>query len=247
MIQLERRGNTYIFSAARLASRYASIWTWTATTSSRPVRLCRTIPRSSNKRFQQRSYHSSRQGRFRTVSRLHRHALELLDVQSGARSSSPLRGAIRSAQLDRDGPRFSSTERQRRDDGPSVSLRSCDAHAALVDTGANRHNNDHVLSFDGTMLGISDQTTRHRLDDFYCPRRRHAEAHHTAHAVLSAQLVTRWQVPGLHRRTQRQFRYLQLPPTAAAKNSPDELPRSTMGRSSHRMGSTSISTRLAAV
>jgi Tol biopolymer transport system component len=30
----------------------------------------------------------------------------------------------------------------------------------LIDTGfANRNNNDHVLSFDGTMLGISDQST----------------------------------------------------------------------------------------
>jgi TolB protein len=32
--------------------------------------------------------------------------------------------------------------------------------AALIDTGsANRNNNDHVLSFDGTKLGISDQST----------------------------------------------------------------------------------------
>jgi Tol biopolymer transport system component len=32
--------------------------------------------------------------------------------------------------------------------------------SSLVDTGfANRNNNDHVLSFDGTMLGISDQST----------------------------------------------------------------------------------------
>ncbi len=32
--------------------------------------------------------------------------------------------------------------------------------SALIDTGyANRNNNDHVLSFDGTMLGISDQST----------------------------------------------------------------------------------------
>ena len=31
--------------------------------------------------------------------------------------------------------------------------------ATLIDTGvANRNNNDHVLSFDGTMLGISDQS-----------------------------------------------------------------------------------------
>ena len=31
--------------------------------------------------------------------------------------------------------------------------------STLIDTGAaNRNNNDHVLSFDGTMLGISDQS-----------------------------------------------------------------------------------------
>lgn len=33
---------------------------------------------------------------------------------------------------------------------------------ALIDTGsANRNNNDHVLSFDGAMLGLSDQSTSH--------------------------------------------------------------------------------------
>jgi Tol biopolymer transport system component len=32
----------------------------------------------------------------------------------------------------------------------------------LINTGfANKNNNDHVLSFDGTMLGISDQSTNH--------------------------------------------------------------------------------------
>ncbi len=32
----------------------------------------------------------------------------------------------------------------------------------LIDTGvANRNNNDHVLSFDGTMLGVSDQSSDH--------------------------------------------------------------------------------------
>jgi WD40 repeat protein len=34
--------------------------------------------------------------------------------------------------------------------------------SALIDTGfATRNNNDHVLSFDGKMLGISDQSTNH--------------------------------------------------------------------------------------
>ena len=34
--------------------------------------------------------------------------------------------------------------------------------AALIDTGtANRNNNDHVLSFDGAMIGISDQSTNY--------------------------------------------------------------------------------------
>ena len=42
----------------------------------------------------------------------------------------------------------------------------------LIDTGfANRNNNDHVLSFDGTMLGISDQSTDEgQLHDLHrCP------------------------------------------------------------------------------
>ena len=56
---------------------------------------------------------------------------------------------------------------------------------SLVDTGfAIRNNNDHVLSFDGTQLAISDQSTGrrpvHHLHD--ADARRRAEAHHAADA-----------------------------------------------------------------
>ena len=94
---------------------------------------------------------------------------------------------------------------------------------ALIDTGfANRNNNDHVLSFDGTMLGISDQSTEGGQSTIYTlpVERRHAEAHHAARAVLPARLVARREVAGLHRRPQRRVRHLQdRRPTAAARRS----------------------------
>ena len=69
--------------------------------------------------------------------------------------------------------------------------------ASVIDTGfAIRNNNDHVLSFDGRMLAISDQSQDERpLDDLHAARLgRDAEAHHAAHAVLPPRLVARREV-----------------------------------------------------
>jgi hypothetical protein len=87
--------------------------------------------------------------------------------------------------------------------------------ATLIDTGvANRNNNDHVLSFDGSMLGLSDQSQAsgrplHRLHR--AGRRRHAEADHDAVAVVPAQLVAGRQGSDLHRRAEQRVRHLPHP------------------------------------
>ncbi len=79
--------------------------------------------------------------------------------------------------------------------------------ATKLDTGsATANNNDHVLSFDGKRLGIS----HHSADDkdesiiYTLPAKGGtAEAGHAQGAVLSPRLVARWPVPGLHGRTGR--------------------------------------------
>ena len=78
-----------------------------------------------------------------------------------------------------------------------------------IDTGtSNRNNNDHVLSFDGTMLGISDQSAGAVRHLHRSGRRRHAQADHAATPLVSPRLVARRQVAGLHRRPQRRVRHL---------------------------------------
>ena len=84
--------------------------------------------------------------------------------------------------------------------------------ASVIDTGfAIRNNNDHVLSFDGRMLAISDQSQDEGRSTVYTlpTTGGHAEAHHAEDAVVPARLVARRQVAGLHRRPRRRVRHLQ--------------------------------------
>ena len=72
---------------------------------------------------------------------------------------------------------------------------------------ADENNNDHVLSFDGKMLG--DQSSPRRREQFDrvhgAGRRRRAEGDHAHGAVVSAWLVAGRQAAGLYGRTRRQF------------------------------------------
>ena len=89
---------------------------------------------------------------------------------------------------------------------------------SLVDTGfAIRNNNDHVLSFDGTQLAISDQSQDNSQSTIFTmpTRGRHAEAHHAADAQLHARLDAGCEVADVHRRAHpereqgQRVRYLQ--------------------------------------
>ena len=86
---------------------------------------------------------------------------------------------------------------------------------ALLDTGgATANNNDHVLSFDGKRLGISDQSISH--GGISCvftlpatggsPKRDHA-----AHPLVFARVVAGRPVAGFHRWPEQQVRHLQNP------------------------------------
>jgi dipeptidyl aminopeptidase/acylaminoacyl peptidase len=165
VIQLERKGNTYTFSAARFGDPF--------TTSELPdlslgdevlvgLALC-----SHNPDVVERAI-------FRDV-RIIRPAkdgfvpyrdyigsvLEILDVQSGHRQ------IVHRAEQPFEAPNWTrdgraliyNTSGRSEGRGRLHRFDLATRQSTPIDTGsANRNNNDHVLSFDGTMLGISDQS-----------------------------------------------------------------------------------------
>ncbi len=188
VIQLERKGQTYTFSAAKFGELFATSATATSTLGDdvfvglfallaqprrheraifRDVRLIRPAKTDF---VPYRDYIGS--------------VLEILDVPTGHRRwsiSRPSRSKRPTGR--RTAPRSSTTPAAAGGARPPPSLRPRYAPDRPSSTPArNRNNNDHVLSFDGTMLGISDQSTpAHGSDDLHrAGRRRHAEAHHAA-------------------------------------------------------------------
>jgi TolB protein len=167
VIQLERRGNTYIFSAARYGDAYTTREIADFDVGDEPyigLFLCSHNPdvieqavfrdvriiRPAKKDFvPYRDYIGSH--------------LELLDVQTGHRQ------IVHSSRVPFEAPNWtpdgaalifntSGTDPATR--GRLYRFDLATRQPALIDTGfAVRNNNDHVLSFDGTMLGISDQST----------------------------------------------------------------------------------------
>lgn len=167
VIQLERRGKRYIFSAARFGAPYSSVeiadialgdevHAGLFLSSHNPdvieqvaFRNVRIIRPAKPGFVPYRDYIGSQ--------------LELLDVATGQRhivhrSSYP----FEAPNWTPDGTALifntSGADPQRR--GRLYRFDLASRQATLIDTGfAIRNNNDHVLSFNGTMLGISDQST----------------------------------------------------------------------------------------
>ena len=165
VIQIERAGSTYTFSAARYGEPFTTaqiadvdlgdaVMVGLALCSHNPdvteravfrdVRIIRPAPADF---VPYRDFIGS--------------VLEILDVQSGHRQE-----ILRSEQPF-EAPNWTADggaliyNRSGRGEGWGGLYRFdlLTRQSALIDTGAaNRNNNDHVLSFDGTMLGISDQS-----------------------------------------------------------------------------------------
>ena len=80
---------------------------------------------------------------------------------------------------------------------------------------ATSNNNDHVLSFDGDDAGDqpSRRGARAKFSDLHGAYygRQAAANHGRRRSLLLPWLVARWQMAGVHRRSQRQLRYLQDP------------------------------------
>jgi TolB protein len=167
VIQLERRGNTYIMSAARYGDAFTTREIASFDVGSNPyvgfflcshnadvieqaiVRDVRIIRPAKPDFRPYRDYIGSH--------------LELLDVQTGYRQ------IIHTSRVPFEAPNwtpdgtalyFNSSGNDPDTRGRIYKFDLARRVPTLIDTGfASRSNNDHVLSFDGTMLGISDQST----------------------------------------------------------------------------------------
>jgi regulation of enolase protein 1 (concanavalin A-like superfamily) len=165
VLQLERRGNTFIFSAAKFGDPFVTseiqdlalgdeVQVGLVLCSHNPDVVERAVfgnvrvIRPAKEAFvPYRDYIGS--------------VLELLDVQSGRRQ------VIHRAELPFEAPNWTpdgsalifNGSGRGENRGKLYRFDLATRQPAVIDTGtSNRNNNDHVLSFDGTMLGISDQS-----------------------------------------------------------------------------------------
>jgi TolB protein len=165
VIQLERKGGTYIFSAAKYGDPFTTaqiadvslgddvfvglaLCSHNADVTERAIfRDVRIIRPAKDTFVPYRDFIGS--------------VLEILDVQSGHRQ------IVHRSEQPFEAPNWTTDgaaliyNRSGRAEGWGGLYRFdlATRQSTLIDTGtANRNNNDHVLSFDGTMLGISDQS-----------------------------------------------------------------------------------------
>lgn len=174
VIQLERRGDTYIFSAARFGEPFvtreiaglklgetvhAGLFMCAHNedvTETAVFRNVRVIRPAKPDFVPYRDYIGS--------------VLELLDVSTGVRQ------VIHQSQEPFEAPTWTpdgtaliyNTSGRGEGRGRLYRFDLATRQPTLIDTGfAIRNNNDHVLSFDGTMLGISDQSAGNRESTIY--------------------------------------------------------------------------------
>src|SRR5688572_2891688 len=165
VLQLERRGNTFTFSAARFGEPFVTseiqdlalgdeVQVGLAVCSHNPDVIERAV--FSNVRI----IRPAKEG-FVPYRDYIGSVLELLDVQSGRRQ------VIHKAELPFEAPNWTpdgsalifNGSGRGENRGKLYRFDLTTRQPVAIDTGtANRNNNDHVLSFDGTMLGISDQS-----------------------------------------------------------------------------------------
>ena len=125
----------------------------------RPVRLRAQPQGQGARRLQQRAHRRAAQGRLGAVSRLHRQ-----QPRDDGRRHRRVARCVHTSPISFQAPNWT-TRRQ----GADLQQRAASCIAfdlatrtpTSINTGiATRNNNDHVLSFDGTMLGISHHSDR---------------------------------------------------------------------------------------
>ena len=166
VVQLERKGTTYTMSVARFGETYTvntltdldlgnEVYAGLFLCSHNPAVVERAVFRNV------RIVRPAKDG-FVPYRDYIGSLLELLDVRTG------IRQVVRSSKLPFEAPNWTrdgkalvyNTSGRSEERGRLWRFDLATRQASLIDTGtAIRNNNDHVLSFDGTMLGISDQST----------------------------------------------------------------------------------------
>lgn len=169
VIQLERRGETYVFSAARFGEPFTSRQVAEMALGESPYVGLFVCSHDGDVLEQAvfrdvRIIRPARAGFVPYRDYLGSH-LEILDVQTGRRrilysSAQP----FEAPNWTPDGRAllFNTSGRDPNHRGRLYRFDLATRQATLLDTGfADRNNNDHVLSFDGTMLGISHHSAAH--------------------------------------------------------------------------------------
>jgi WD40 repeat protein len=168
IIQLERRDTNYIFSAARSGDTFVSV-NYSNSTLPDDVFVGLFICSHDPKEKEEVTFHDVRiirpaKPNFVPYRDFIGSVLEILNVHSGRletihSSAQP----FEAPNWTRDGSALIYNISGRAEGwGRLVRFDLATKQESLIDTGfANNNNNDHVLSFDGSMLGISDQSTNH--------------------------------------------------------------------------------------
>ena len=166
VVQLERKGSTYTFSAARFGDPFTPVQVADLALGDEVyvgLFLCSHNPDVVEKAVFRdvRIIRPAREG-FVPYRDYIGSQLEILDVTTGHRqvvysSAQP----FEAPNWTRDGSALVYNSSGRGEGrGRLYRFDLATRQPTLIDTGfANRNNNDHVLSFDGTMMGISDQST----------------------------------------------------------------------------------------
>jgi TolB protein len=165
VLRLERRGGTYIASAAKFGDPFSTLEIGDLDLGDdvlAGLALCAHNPDVTERAtFDNVRITKPAAVDFRPYRDYIGSVLEVLDVQTGHRRM------LRTSPVPFEAPNWTTDgaaliyNRSGRAEGWGGLYRFdlATGQEALIDTGAqNRNNNDHVLSFDGTMLGISDQS-----------------------------------------------------------------------------------------
>jgi Tol biopolymer transport system component len=166
VVQLERKGNTYMFSAARHGDPFTVTQVAEVALGDEVLAglfLCSHNPDVMEKAVFRnvRVIRPAREGFVPYRDYIGSH-LEVLDVETGHRqvlysSAQPFEAPNWTPD---GGALIYNTSGRGEGRGRLHRFDLATRQPALIDTGfANRNNNDHVLSFDGRLLGISDQST----------------------------------------------------------------------------------------
>ena len=218
VIQLERKGGSYILSAAKWGDPFTVVEVSDVSLGDEVfvgLALCSHNPEVTERAvFRDVRITKPAKDTLCPVSRLHRQRPRDPRRRDRPPADHPQLGAaVRSAQLDARRQRADlQPQRARRRVGRALSLRP--RHAA-GDADRHRRGQPQQQRSRALVRRLDDRPERsepgvrralHRLHR--ADRRRHAEADHHAVAVLSPQLVAGRQVPDLHRRAQQRVRHL---------------------------------------